>query len=290
VNVRRLLDEAAAELGTSPDPVDPRREARFLLARLLARPEPWLLAHSDAEVGEELHATYTGWVSRRRDGEPAHYIVGSCPFWGREMLVTPAVLIPRPETELIVARALALAGRSAPRVVDVGTGSGCLAVTLALELAGASVTATDVSPAALAVARRNAVRHGARVTLSCGDLAAHLTGPFDLVVANLPYIGDGAIATLPRDVRDFEPLAALAGGPDGACLLRRLVADLPRLLAEGGVALLEVGPGHTRLLAADIATARLVAEAPIVDAGGVQRVLELGRHGAGLEGVERTPA
>jgi release factor glutamine methyltransferase len=256
---------------------DPGREARFLLARLLDRPESWLLAHPEAEVDDTRQATIRLWVRRRLRGEPAHYIVGTCPFWGRELLVTPDVLIPRPETELMVERALGAPLPAAPRILDVGTGSGCLAVTLALELPGSLVTATDRSPAALAVARRNTARFGARVALSCGDLAPHLAGGFDLVVANLPYIPNGEIAALPPDVREYEPRSALAGGADGADLLRHLIADLPRLLGPAGHALLEVGPGHAALLAAVVAGAGLAADAPIVDTGGVERVLVL-RH------------
>ena len=277
MRVARALAEAGAALAGNPTLADPGREARFLLSRLLERPEAWVLAHPEADLDPAQEAAFAGWLRRRLTGEPAHYIAGSCPFWGREMLVTPAVLIPRPETELLVERALALTLRLPPRVLDVGTGSGCLAVTLTLELADATVTATDESPAALAVARRNAARYGARVALSCGELAKHLGGAFDLVVANLPYVPDREIAALPRDVRDFEPHAALAGGPDGADLVRRLIADLPRLLAPRGFALLEVGPGHAALLAPEIAGAGLAADAPIVDAGGVARVLVL-RH------------
>jgi release factor glutamine methyltransferase len=277
MTVGEALAAAAAALATAPELRDPGREARFLLARLLGQPEAWLLAHPEAPIDAARVAALTAWVSRRRAGEPAHYIVGSCPFWGRELLVTPAVLIPRPETELIVERALLLPLPPRPRVLDVGTGSGCLAVTLALELAGCAVAATDRSATALAVARANAARHGARLAFARGDLAAHVAGPFDLVVANLPYVPDGELASLPATVRDFEPRAALAGGPDGAELLRRLIADLPRLLAAGGVALLEVAPGHAELLAGDIAAAGLAAAPPLVDAGGVARVLELHR-------------
>jgi release factor glutamine methyltransferase len=276
MRVARALADAAAALAGDAALPDPGREARFLLARLLARPEAWLLAHPEAELDAAGQATFAAWVRRRRAGEPAHYVVGSCPFWGREMLVTPAVLIPRPETELIVERALA-GPLARPRILDVGTGSGCLAVTLALELPGSRAAATDRSAAALAVARRNAARHGSRLALSCGDLAAHLGGGFDLVVANLPYIPDGEVAGLPRGVRDFEPRAALAGGPDGADLVRRLIADLPRLLVTGGLALLEVGPGHAALLAPEIAAAGLAAEPPITDAAGIPRVLVLRR-------------
>ena len=278
MTVAELLGAASAALGGESALAAPGREARFLLARLLRRPEAWLLAHPEAEVAAADAVAFAAWVARRRAGEPAHYIAGSCPFWGRELLVTPDVLIPRPETELIVERALALSLPERPRVLDTGTGSGCLAVTLALELAGATVAATDRSPAALTVARRNAELHGARISLACGDLAAHFSGPFDLVVANLPYVPDGEIADLPVTVRDFEPVAALAGGADGAVLVRHLVADLPRLLAPAGLALLEVGPGHAEMLAPEITAAGLDVLEPTRDADGVARVLAAHRR------------
>jgi release factor glutamine methyltransferase len=280
VNAAELLARGAATIGDAALPADPTKEARFLLARLLGRTEAWLLAHPEAQVDDGPAAEFSEWVSRRAAGEPAHYLVGSCPFWGREMLVTPAVLIPRPETELIVEHALALPLPPRPRALDVGTGSGCLAVTLSLEIPGAVVTATDRSTAALAVARRNRERLGATVSLACGDLASHLRGEFDLVVANLPYIPDGEVASLPRDVREFEPREALAGGADGADLLRRLIADLPRLLSPAGVALLEVGPGQAALLSASVADAGLLEVARIRDAGGVDRVLVVRRASA----------
>jgi release factor glutamine methyltransferase len=277
VTVGTLLAAAIPALAANAELADPGREARFLLARLLGQAEAWLLAHPEAAVEPDRVATFASWVRRRRLGEPAHYIVGSCPFWGRELLVTPAVLIPRPETELVVERAVALTLPARPRVLDIGTGSGCIAVTLALELVDSVVSATDRSAAALLVARRNAARHGARATFSCGDLAAHAAGPFDLVVANLPYVPDSEMATLPATVRDFEPHTALAGGRDGGHLLRRLIGDLRRLLAPGGIALLEVGPGHGKLLAADVAAAGFTGAPALVDAGGVDRVLELYR-------------
>jgi len=279
VTVAELLGAASAVLARAAGPAGSGREARFLLARALGRPEAWLLAYPEAPVAEADAARFRAWASRRGAGEPAHYIVGSCPFLGREFIVTPAVLIPRPETELLVEAALALAPPAGTRLLDVGTGSGCLAVTLALALGGRGVTATDRSPAALAVAQRNAARHGARVALACGDLAGHLAGGFDLVVANLPYIPDGEMPALPATVREFEPRLALAGGPDGAALLRRLVADLPRLLAPGGHALLEVGPGHAALLAPEIAAAGLAAMSPVRDVGGVARVVVARRAG-----------
>lgn len=275
MRVDETLAAATSALAGAAGLDDPAREARYLLARLLGRPEAWLLAHPEAPLGPAYVTTLADWTARRRAGAPAHYLVGSCPFWGREMAVTPAVLIPRPETELIVERALRLSLPASPRLLDVGTGSGALAVTLALEVGQAAVVASDASLAALALARRNAAAHGARLLLACGDLATHLRGPFDLVVANLPYIPDREMAALPATVREHEPHEALAGGTDGADLLRGLVADLPRLLAPAGAALLEVGPGHATLLERDVAAARLCIAERLPDAGGVERVIAL---------------
>lgn len=273
--VRDLLAEAATVLRRREGLPDPTREARWLLARCLDRAEAWLVAHVDETVAGSDAARFRSMVTRRAAGEPAHYIAGSCPFFGREFRVAPGVLIPRPETELIVEHVLGLSLPPAPRALDVGTGSGCLATTLALELPGARVVATDVSPTALGLARANARRLSARVTWCLADLAVPLRGGFDLVVANLPYIPDGELATLAPEIRDHEPRLALAGGTDGADLLRRLVADLPRHLAPEGRALLELGPGQADLLHPTVLAAGLHETTRLVDVTGVERVVVL---------------
>ncbi|MGD1148888.1 MAG: peptide chain release factor N(5)-glutamine methyltransferase [Thermoanaerobaculaceae bacterium] len=256
---------------------DPPREARWLLAHAFDRSEAWILAHRDEAVPAHVEALFRGWLARRAAGEPAHYIVGCCPFWGRVFSVTPAVLIPRPETELIVECVLTLPQPKRPRVLDVGTGCGCLAVTLALELPDSSVAATDLSPAAVEVARRNARTLGAAVRVTIGDLAAHARGPFDLVVANLPYVPAGEIPGLSVEIRAHEPHVALTGGEDGADLLRTLLADLPRLLAPGGHALLEMGPRQRAGLQAGVAASGLVEVHRGLDRAGIERVLVLRR-------------
>ncbi|MCU0293651.1 MAG: peptide chain release factor N(5)-glutamine methyltransferase [Thermoanaerobaculaceae bacterium] len=277
MTVWELLAEAAVALPRREGLPDPAREARWLLARCLNRAEGWLVAHADESVSESDAARFRSMVARRASGEPAHYIAGSCPFFGREFLVAPGVLIPRPETELIVEHALGLSLPPAPRVLDVGTGSGCLATTLAMELPGARVVATDVSPSALRLARANARRLAARVACCLADLATPLRGGFDLVVANLPYIPDGELSTLAPEIRDHEPRLARAGGTDGADLLHRLVADLPRLLAPGGHALLELGPGQADLLRPGVLAAGLYETTRLVDVAGVDRVVVLSR-------------
>ena len=186
-------------------------------------------------------------LARREAREPVAYIVGSREFWGLDFDVTRDVLIPRPETEIIVEESLAFAREYPCRhVVDVGTGSGCLAVSIAHELAQVQVTAIDTSDAALAVARRNAARHGVleRVTLRHGDLLQGLTAPADLIVANPPYVPDDELAHLQEDVVRYEPHEALFGGPTGLEIVERLFHKAPDHLARGGRLIVEFGFGQ----------------------------------------------
>lgn len=278
MKVGDLVGEGARAFTRRDGLPDPTREARWLLARALARTEAWVLAHPDEPVAEGVEELFRAWLLRRAAGEPAHYIVGSCPFWGRAFAVTPAVLIPRPETELIVECALTLDGPPRPRVLDVGTGSGCIAVTLALELPGAEVVATDLSLAAVEVARRNARALGAATRFAAGDLANHLRGPFDLVVANLPYVPERDMPTLPIEIAAHEPRLALVGGEHGTDLLAPFVADLPGLLAPEGHVLLEVGAAQRALLAGAIAAAGLTEVHRGLDHAGIERILVLRRQ------------
>ena len=276
VTVAEALDLAVRALPEREGIPDPRREGLWLLARAWGCSELAVRLAPGDELPPEVAARFAAWVERRAAGEPAHHLTGSCPFWGRDFLVSPAVLVPRPETELIVDRALGLDLPGAARVLDVGTGSGCLAVSLACERPGWTVSATDRSPAALAVARDNAAHHAAAVPLVLSDLAAALAGPFDLVVANLPYIPSEELARLPAEVR-HDPAAALDGGADGLDLVRRLIADLPRVLARGGIALLELGEGQAGPAGSAAAAAGLAVTEVVRDLGGCERVLVLGR-------------
>jgi release factor glutamine methyltransferase len=226
----------------------PRLDAELLAAQALNLRRIDVYLQFDRPLEDDQLGAIRELVRRRGDGEPVAHITGEREFHSRAFTVSPDVLIPRPETETLVGLALAEALRRAPggeglRIADVGTGSGCVAVTLAVELPGARVTATDLSEAALRIARSNAARHGVtdRVELVQGSWCAPLAGRcFDVVVANPPYIPTAELAGLARDVRDHEPVLALDGGADGLDAYRALFPSVAGVLAAGGWSAVEI--------------------------------------------------
>lgn len=230
-----------------------------------------------------LEPRFSEWLLRRAHREPSAYIVGSREFWGLDLRVTSDVLIPRPESEFIVEESLAiLAGLrlTSPRLADIGTGSGCLAISLVYELTSAHVTATDVSPAALAVARDNARRHGVdrRITLVETSFLDGITGPFDLIAANPPYVKEGDRAALSRDVR-HEPDLALFGGESGLKGVEAVLDAAARTLTAGGWLVMEFGFGQeddVRQLVA--ARPSLRFERVRADLQGIPRTAVIQRH------------
>ena len=229
----------------------PASEARLLLGYVLDRPAAWLIAHDDDMLEEADLLRFASLVARRKGGEPVAYLVGHREFYGREFAVSPAVLIPRPETEMLVDLALAqevgvgatakCTATGATSILDLGTGSGCIAVTLALEIRQAEVTAVDASAAALSVARENAERLGATLRLQQSNWFDQLAGEtFDLIVANPPYIATTDPHLCAGDLR-HEPEPALAGGADGLDAIRQIVAGAPRHLRPRGRLWLEHG-------------------------------------------------
>jgi release factor glutamine methyltransferase len=244
----------------------PRLDAELLAAQALNLRRLDVYLQFDRPLEEEQLGAIRELVRRRGDGEPVAHITGEREFYGRAFRVTPDVLIPRPETETLVGLTVAEAQRRAPggeglRIADIATGSGCIAVTLAAELPGARVTGTDISEAALSVARVNATRHEVadRVELILGSWCAPLAGrAFDIVVANPPYIPTRELAGLARDVRDHEPALALDGGADGLDGYRELLPSIATVLADGGWSALEI---DTRA-AAPVATLAVEALGP----------------------------
>ncbi|MEZ7912998.1 MAG: peptide chain release factor N(5)-glutamine methyltransferase [Propionivibrio sp.] len=233
----QALADAAPQIG--------RREARELLLLVCACSHAELIARGDAVLAEDEAVRYADLVARCAAGEPLAYLLGSAWFAGREFAVSPAVLIPRPDTEVLVEQGLAaIAGKTAPRLVDLGTGSGIVAVTLALTRPDAEVSAVDISPAALDVARSNAARLGATVRFLAGDWFAPLAGEcFDLIVSNPPYVAAGD-PHLTRDGLPFEPQGALTdgvSGGDGMACIAHLVAHAAAHLTPGGALRIEHG-------------------------------------------------
>ncbi len=257
---RARLEAAAARLAAAGIETA-RAEAEWLLADATGMGRLALHLALDRPLAPAAARRFARAVARRARREPLQQILGWEGFRGLRLRVTPAVLVPRPETELLVEWALELlpASASRPFVVDVGTGSGCIACAIARERAGARVLALDVSPAALAVAAANvrSLGLGDRVRLAAADLTTAI-GParVDLLVANPPYLPADLLARLAPEVRDHEPRVALAGGPDGLALVRRLVADAPRVLGPGGALVLETAGGAQ---ASEVA--RLLAQA-----------------------------
>jgi len=226
-----------------------RREAGSLLGYVLGRDRSFILTHAEDAISEEQAERFRECLERRAQGEPLQYITANQEFFGLDFEVTKDVLIPRPETELLIETALKLLTPSADAFIcDVGTGSGCIVITLMQQLKQARAVAIDISLDALAVARRNAVRHSVaeRIDFVHSDCFAALNSreprpSFDLIVSNPPYVEDGAMADLQREVRDFEPRSALAAGADGLDIIRRLLLEAPSFLKTGGYFLLEIG-------------------------------------------------
>lgn len=218
-------------------------DAQRLLCEVLGVERAYLLARPEQMLTAEQESHFEQLIRRCAAGEPLAYILGRWPFYDREFRVTPAVLIPRPETELLLEQALAFINRHPhSKVVDVGTGSGALAVTLAAHCPTATVYATDISPAALEIARQNAAKYETRVQFLQGDLLQPLIGQgvrVDLIMANLPYIASGELPGLA--VARYEPRLALDGGLDGLDLVRRLLEQASSVWRESGLILLEIG-------------------------------------------------
>ncbi len=248
--LRLALDAAEKLLDQGPHPGRARRDTETLLLHALRQNAPqvnlaWLIAHDGDSLAPDQAAAFCDLVERRLAGEPIQYITGEAEFYGLPFQVNRDVLIPRPETELLVEKALAFAPifRS-PRILDVGTGSGAIAIALAHALPFAHIAATDASASALAVAQANAARNG--VADSIRFLQGDLLGPvaeeqFDLIVSNPPYVAENDRATLDVEVRNYEPAQALFAGDDGLAIYRRLIPEAFKALTSGGILLLEIG-------------------------------------------------
>ena len=240
MTINDVLKEATQILQNAGVP-EARREAGSLLSFVIGKDRTFLIAHAEGEVNNV--DQFREVVERRAAGEPLQYITGTQDFFGREFRVTPDVLIPRPETELLVEATLEVS-KAATLICDVGTGSGCIALTLLCELNHARAVAIDKSPAALEVAKFNAQKLAVAdraefVVSDCFDSLDR--SEFDLIVSNPPYVSAGVIEGLQREVRDHEPLIALSPGPDGLSIIRRLIHESPKFLKQNGHLIMEIG-------------------------------------------------
>jgi len=277
-SIQEILVNATNTLSATMPQHEARLQAELLLAHSLDVSRATLLARLNESVAPELAARFAANVVRRAQHEPLAYILGRQEFYGFDFIVDLRVLIPRHETELLVQLALERVKHIAtPFIVDVGTGSGAIALTLAHHLPHARVYATDCSPDALAVAALNASRLKlANVQLVEADLLQKLNEPFDLLTVNLPYIPTERYAQLPREIREFEPRLALDGGADGLAVLRRLLTQMQALAKHGSVALFEIseeqGVSALELVRSELPLAGAQVHK---DLEGLDRVLEL---------------
>jgi release factor glutamine methyltransferase len=249
VRLKDALTRAVAKLSTTNVP-SPRFNAETLLMFTLASDRAYLYAHPELDLTPDEAARYDEALAQRSRGVPAQYITGHQEFWGLDLIVTPAVLIPRPETEHVVEAVLDLVARHhwrAPRILDVGTGSGCIALALAKELPQAEVHASDVSAEALEIARANAARLqlGERISFLHSDLLASVPADlqFELIVSNPPYVAEREADSIEAQVRKFEPHQAVFGGEDGLQVYRRLIPHAFERLVPGGWLVMEIGAG-----------------------------------------------
>ncbi len=267
--IQEALAQSAERLRAASS--TPRLDAEILLGYVLGWSRSRLLAELTLELAHADDGAFQALVARRMEQEPVAYIIGQREFYGLDLLVDPRVLIPRPETELLIDLALSLAARLANharpvRIIDVGTGSGAIAIALAIRLPDARIYATDISPDALDVAAVNAARHhvDAQITLLHGDLLTPLPEPVDLIISNPPYT---ILADIDADVRRFQPHLALDGGRSGLNAYQRLLAQAPSRLRTAGAVLLEIGatqaPSVTALARAAFPSAHIQAHSDL---------------------------
>ena len=250
MNCSHLLREAESQLdmkGVST----PALDAQVLLAHCIGRDRSFLLAHPERELSDAEARRFRLLIARRMNREPVAYITGMKEFWSLPLEVTRDVLIPRPDTEIVVEAALNLfERREKARILEIGTGSGAISIAIATEREQATVTATDYSQEALAVAFRNALNNGAekRISFLCGDLFTPAVGTYDIIVSNPPYISEREFDRLEPEVREYEPRSALIAGPDGTEFHRRLIEGAREFLADGGWLVMELGAVQKKAL------------------------------------------
>jgi release factor glutamine methyltransferase len=282
VTIAEAITRGAAQLSERGVP-NARLDAEVLLSHIFTRDRAWLITHRDEALDEATRTLFEAVVNRRARREPLQYITGEQEFWGLDFRVTPDVLIPRPETELVVESALKIiqAASRPVTIIDLCAGSGCIAVSLAKESGTARIFATDTSARALAVARENARKHDVsdRIRFLEGDLFGPLAeldlhGMVDLIVSNPPYVRSGDLPALQPEVRDFEPELALIAGPEGTEIQQRIIDTAPEFLKKDGSLIMEMGQGQSDSLMRIVNDAgRYEIPEIMKDLAGIERVI-----------------
>jgi release factor glutamine methyltransferase len=272
----------AANIFSAAGITNDRRDAEVLLSQVIKRDRAWLITRKEEVLDSTDQRIFDDLVRRRANREPLQYIIGNQEFWGLEFKVTPDTLIPRPESELIIDATLGIMQdrNRAVRIIDLCTGTGCLAVSLAKELTSAYIIATDTSEKALAVARENARGHdvAGRIRFFTGDLFEPLEeldirGQLDIIVSNPPYVRAGDLPALQREVKDYEPAMALVAGPEGTGIHQRIISSAHLFLQKNGTLIMEMGMGQAEALTR------------MVKAEGVYDTIEIQKDLAGIERV-----
>lgn len=276
MNIAAALETAANALEASGVP-EPRMQAASLLSHVIGCDRTYLIAHPERELAEPEISMYRRLVERRARREPLQYITGVQEFFGLEFEVGPAVLIPRPETEILVEAAVGFLRRlDAPVFCEIGTGSGCITVATLIQVKNAAAVAADVSSDALEVATHNAEKHGVegRTEFYLSDVFTSIPDrTFDAILSNPPYVPDRDLATLQAEVRDHEPRAALSGGPDGLSVIDRIIEGAPRRLRSGGLLMIEVGFDQAARVSEKLDPAFWEAVEFLPDLQGIPRIL-----------------
>lgn len=282
MNLADWVRQGAVQLRSGPHPERAQRDAEALLLHLIERDRTHLFAHPEAELEAGVATRYSALIQRRFAGEPIQYITGECEFYGLPFHVTRDVLIPRPETEHLVEKAAQLAASfDKPRIVDIGTGSGAIAVALAHLLPSTQITAIDLSAAALAIARANAERNGVagRIRFVQGDLFAPVAGErFEIAVSNPPYVPRNERNTLAVEVREHEPDLALFAGADGLDVYGRIIPAARSAVIPDGFLALEIGCGQADTVAALLAQSGFEQMEFTPDLQGIDRVVTCRNH------------
>jgi len=282
VTLAEAINNAATLLSTAGI-TNARLDAEVLLSHIILKDRVWLITHRDDVLDDNHQREFADVIRRRTRREPLQHIIGNQEFWGLEFIVSPDVLIPRPETEFIIEAALAIVqDRNTPvRIIDLCTGSGCIAVSLAKELTAARVIATDASEKAIAAALENTRRHGVseRIRFLLGDLFEPLEeldirGQIDIIVSNPPYVQAGDLSTLQPEVRDYEPEMALIAGPGGTEIATRIIQLAPVYLKKNGTLIMEMGLGQAEALTRMVEATGAYGDRELLkDLAGIERVI-----------------